>query len=244
MDANLNRILVMETAHDPLSVALGAAGQSWVRDVPGGAASSRGVLPAVAELLADAGLLLADLDVIAFGQGPGAFTGLRTACSVVQGLALGLGKPVLPLDTLMSVAEQVRALHPHAQRVLVVMDARMGEVYSAAYAWSDEAGDWTCVAAPTVQAPARVVLPSSWCDDGAPVWLSGNAAAALPDALVVASQCRGGRCDVAPHARALLTLGLRRFARSGGCDAAQAVPRYVRDKVAQTTAERAALIAR
>jgi tRNA threonylcarbamoyladenosine biosynthesis protein TsaB len=240
MDAILNRILVMETAHDPLSIALGAAGQSWVRDVPGGSASSRGVLPAVADLLTDAGLSLADLDVIAFGQGPGAFTGLRTACSVVQGLALGLGKPVLPLDTLMSVAEQVRVLHPQAQRVLVVMDARMGEVYSAAYAWSDEAGDWMCVDGPTVLAPALVVLPPAWCD-GLPVWLGGNAAAALPDTLVVASQCRGGHCDVAPHARALLTLGLRRFAQSGGRDAAQAVPRYVRDKVAQTMAERAAL---
>jgi tRNA threonylcarbamoyladenosine biosynthesis protein TsaB len=240
MDANLNHILVIETAHDPLSIALGAAGQTWTRDVPGGAASSRGLLPAVAGVMADAGVSLADLDVIAFGQGPGAFTGLRTACSVVQGLALGLGKPVLPLDTLMSVAEQVRVLHPQARRVLVVMDARMGEVYSAAYAWSDDVGDWTCVAAPTVQAPALVGLPPAWCD-GPPVWLAGNAAAALPGALTVARLCQGGCCDVAPHARALLALGVRRFARSGGHDAAEATPRYVRDKVAQTTAERAAL---
>ena len=85
-------------------------------------------------LLAEAGCTLAELDAIAFGCGPGAFTGLRTACSVAQGLAFGAGKPVLAVDSLMLVAHDARSQHA-ADEVWVAMDARMDEIYAAAYRW-------------------------------------------------------------------------------------------------------------
>ena len=105
-------LLALDTATERLHIALslgaGEGARTQVQELPGGAQASNGLLPALQGLLNAAGLAWPDVSAIAFGAGPGAFTGLRTACSVTQGLALGLGVPVIALDTLMAVAEDAR----------------------------------------------------------------------------------------------------------------------------------------
>src|SRR5689334_2060500 len=97
-------LLAFDTATESTSIALAAQGRVWQHEGEGGARASAAFLPAVLALLDAAGVAVADLDAIAFGRGPGAFTGLRVACSVAQGLAFGAGKPVLPIDTLLAIA--------------------------------------------------------------------------------------------------------------------------------------------
>src|SRR5438552_2942877 len=123
-------LLAFDTATELLSVALlSAGGQVRTHESAGGALASTTLIPTIERLLGEAGVALADLDAIVFGRGPGAFTGLRTACSVAQGLALGAGKRVLPVDTLMAVAEDARRLAPSSpalpQRTWALLDARL-----------------------------------------------------------------------------------------------------------------------
>src|SRR4051794_16897671 len=103
-----SKILAFDTSTETLSIALTDGRQTWQHTGAGGAKASAALIPAVLALLAEAGLRLAELDAIAFGAGPGSFTGLRTACSVAQGLAFGADVPVLPVDTLLAVAEEAR----------------------------------------------------------------------------------------------------------------------------------------
>src|SRR5215210_819619 len=105
-------LLAFDTATEQVSVALAAHGRIWTHEGAGGARSSATFLPAVRALLDEAGVGVRDLEAIAFGRGPGAFTGLRVACSVAQGLAFGAGRPVLPIDTLLAVAEDARSGAP------------------------------------------------------------------------------------------------------------------------------------
>src|SRR5436190_17193363 len=126
-------LLAFDTATERMSIALAAGGTVWEHEAIGGEGAgqaSAALIPAILALLARAGVTLAQLDAIAFGRGPGAFTGLRTACSVAQGLAFGAGKPVLPVDTLLAVAEDARD-GAAPQRIWAVTDARMDEVYAA-----------------------------------------------------------------------------------------------------------------
>jgi tRNA threonylcarbamoyladenosine biosynthesis protein TsaB len=181
---------------------------------------------------------MADLDAIAFGRGPGAFTGLRTACAVAQGLAFGLDKPVLPLDSLLVVAEDARLQHfAHAETldIAVAMDARMNEAYTGRYRWA--AGDWH-----TLQAPGLYALPVlvQLCADGAVQAVAGSALVAFGDRVPWPA---GAVPITQEHNRALALLNLAvRAARAGaGVDAALALPLYLRDKVAQTTQERDAV---
>ena len=143
------KILAFDTATEQMSLALGIdADVVAAFDAPGGSLASATLLPAILRLLAGAGMGVRDLDAIAFGRGPGAFTGLRTACAVAQGLAWGAGKPVLPVDSLLAVAETARAGQAEA-RVWALLDARMDEVYAAQYAHG--AGGWTVVDAPALE---------------------------------------------------------------------------------------------
>lgn len=233
--------LALETSTDLLSLAIAQGDQQWTHTSEGGAKSSQLILPSIQSLLTAAGISLRDLQAVVLGRGPGAFTGLRTACSVAQGLAFGADVPVLPIDTLLAVAEEVRHAQalsgqPAVTRVLVVMDARMDQVYSAAYecvASGAEPG-WRCVQANAVHNPEHLQWPADWLADGFVV--AGNAgelyAGRWPAALC-APQLRA-----MPTAAALLRLAPQAWAQGLAVPPEDALPLYVRDKVAQTTEER------
>ena len=230
-------LLAFDTSTDHLSVAVqrGADGARFAHTGAGGAQSSATLIPTVQALLAQAGLQLRDLHAIVFGRGPGSFTGLRTACSVAQGLAWGAGVPVLPVDTLLAVAEAARqslGTSPAALRVLALLDARMGEVYAAGYAWAPATG-WQTLAEAAVLPPEAVAVPPP------STLLAGNAAAVYADRLPAAVLALP-RAEVLPTADALLSLAPAVLAAGRAVPADQALPLYIRDKVAQTTAERAA----
>ena len=229
VDLNL---LALDTSTDQLSVAVQRAdGQRFAHTGAGGAQASASLIPAVQALLAQAGLSLSDLSAIAFGRGPGSFTGLRTACSVAQGLAWGAGVPVLHVDARVAVGEGARSADG-ATPVLALLDARMNEVYAAEYAWRDAAG-WRPLSEIAVLAPEAVPTP------GAGAVLAGNAFAAYADRLPAALQALP-RIAALPSADALLNLAPALLAAGAAVPAEQALPLYIRDKVAQTTAERSA----
>ncbi len=266
-----HRFLAIESSTDTLSIALGsgAAGDPvWTHTGPGAAQASTTLLPQVRALLDEAGWPLETLDAVVFARGPGSFTGLRTACAVAQGLAYGAqalgrvgGLPVLPVDTLLALAEEARFTEQHAGRVppqviVALLDARMGELYVAVYFNGHEGL--------RELAPARLCAPQDLeayvgaCLDpsktsGLPgglhdtavttaakftefteLW-AGNAFTAYPALLPGRSVAP---LTLLPSATALLRLAPG-LLNSGAAVAAQdALPLYVRDKVAQTTAER------
>lgn len=241
------RWLALDTSTDRLSVAVGAAGATAPlaqHNGPGGSQASAALLPAIRALLDQAGWPLASLDGIAFGHGPGSFTGLRTACAVVQGLAVAGrpgGIPVLPLDTLLAVAEDARARHAAQAttlRVVAALDARMDEVYAGVYDWHAGSG-WTTVVPPTLCTPEAVPNPERWDVAGL---LAGNVAGPYGDRLPPAWRDTPA-IDARPTAAALLRLATE-AARATCVAAAHAQPLYVRDKVALTTVEQAALRAK
>jgi tRNA threonylcarbamoyladenosine biosynthesis protein TsaB len=182
---------------------------------------------------------------------PGSFTGLRTACSVAQGLAYGAGVPVLPVSSLLALAQSARAAHaPQASQgcVSALLDARMDEVYAATYAF---AGDvWTLLQAPCLLAPEQVAAwahsAASWAPGAGdtqprqvPAWRAwtGNVFASYGERLAapVGLFC----CEALPQAMALLQVAPALIAAGGCVPPDQALPLYVRDKVAKTTGERA-----
>jgi len=233
-------LLAFDTATELLSVALSAGGQVRVHEAAGGALASAALIPAIERLLADAGVALADLDAIVFGRGPGAFTGLRTACSVAQGLAFGAGKPVLPVDTLLALAEDARhrstLLPPQPSpsppvRAWALLDARMNEIYAAQYAF--DGTRWTTLAAPMLT--SADALNERW-RAAPPELVAGNALGAFGERLATGAARR--EPQALPRASALLALAPALIARGELVDAALALPLYVREKVAQTTAER------
>ena len=226
------RVLALDTSTETLAVALQAGGRRWCHQGPGGAAVSAQLLPQVRSMLAQAGLAVADLDAVAFGQGPGAFTGLRTACSVAQGLALGAGLPLVPVDSLLIVAQDLRRRlgEPAQLDVGVVMDARMGEVYAGRYLWTQ--GAWS------VTAPAGLYSPQDLPLMGSPpcAHLAGNGVHLWPD--WGADADADGDADDIDRAASLLDLALMGLAAGRTVSPAEAAPVYLRDKVALTTAER------
>ena len=231
------RFLAFDTSTERLSLALTDGCRLWHEEQPGGAQASHILVPSVLALLSRAGMALDTLDAIVFGRGPGSFTGLRTACAVAQGLALGAGRQVLPVDTLMAVAEAARfelmAEQPGMQtlQVLALLDARMDEVYSARHAW-DAGQGWRCTRELRVGPPES--LESDLPQD---VLLVGNVQQVFGQRLPQGRVCR----PAWPDASALLRLAPALMARGEAVPPDQAMPLYIRDKVAQTTAERALL---
>jgi tRNA threonylcarbamoyladenosine biosynthesis protein TsaB len=233
-------LLALDTSTDRLSLAVCARGQVWLHESQGGALASQQLLPQALALLAQAGCGVSDCDAIAFGAGPGAFTGLRTACAAAQGLALGAGKPVLAIDSLMLVADDAReqlALPPMTT-VWAVMDARMDEIYAAAYRQTHADAPWQVVVAPCLVTPAQ--LHPHWQAEP-PSVVAGSALEVfgarleLPEAAVRAAQAQS-------RAAALARLALKHWQAGQGVDAALALPVYLRDQVALTMAQRAALL--
>jgi tRNA threonylcarbamoyladenosine biosynthesis protein TsaB len=226
------RLLALDTATERIAVAVVDGEQQWLADEAGGPLASLRLLPLVFTLLERAGLALRELDAVAFGRGPGAFTGLRTACSVAQGLAYGAGLPVLAIDSLALIAEDALAQRSAAaQRIWVAMDARMEEVYAAAYQHSP--AGWVVQQAPALWPLAA--LADAWRRDP-PAAVAGSALDAFGARLPSGDALR----ITTPHDRAAALARLARAAwqRGEAVDAAQALPLYLRDKVAQTTAER------
>jgi tRNA threonylcarbamoyladenosine biosynthesis protein TsaB len=204
----------------------------WYRHEATGPVSSTRLLPAIRELFDEAGLALADCTAIAFGSGPGSFTGLRTATGVAQGLAFGLGIPVVPVGTLLACAEFVRLHDPSATRVLSALDARMEEAYWADFCWDEVSGDWLVLQAASLDAPDAIPVPD------VPFTLAGNAAAVFGARMPAVSAARKVDLEAVPHALPVALAGLRGFSAGRAIPADQAAPEYVRNKVAQTTVER------
>lgn len=223
------QILALETSTDLGSCALWRDGELSERRCPPGRPHSETLLPLVRDLLTDAGIDFFGLDAIAFGAGPGAFTGLRVACGVAQGLAVAANLPVMPIGTLEALAAAC-----DSGRVLAVLDARMNEVYYATLE-CDQAGV-RLLGELRVAAPAAVEMPTGGD------WIAcGNALAAYP--LLAERVAQAGlraRPEAMPTAVAVARLAAARLRSQGGIDPALAVPLYVRDKVARTVAERLA----
>jgi tRNA threonylcarbamoyladenosine biosynthesis protein TsaB len=227
-------LLAFDTSTELMSVAVqrsvDASSQVWQHSGVGGAQTSVRLIPAIQDLMAQAQLQFGQLDAIVFGNGPGSFTGLRTACSVAQGLAFGAGIEVLPIDTLLAVAEQARWQRaPTLARwqVLALLDARMDEMYAGRYEFED--GHWTRIGACHLLRPED--LPGE-----ADCALAGNVFAAYGARLPAAM---AQRIEAVPTAGAMLRLAPALLAGGAALQPEQALPVYVRDKVAQTTLERA-----
>lgn len=224
------KLLVIDTSTEWCSAALWLDGRILARRVLAGQRHSSLLLPMVDELLRESATSLRQLDGIGYGAGPGSFTGLRIACAVTQGLALGADLPVVGVSTLESIAEQAGAEH-----VLAVLDARMAEVYWAAYQ-RDGAG-WRCVTEPAL------ALPESVCVPGGNDWMgAGNGFVVLGEELRSRLAAQLTRIDdsLMPDAAAMAGLAAQAFERGEGRDAALAAPVYLRDKVALTIDERRA----
>src|SRR4051812_16333210 len=224
-------ILAIETSSEMASCALLNGDTVLTRESSGVRTHSQSILPMVQELLAEAGLALRQCDAIAFGAGPGSFTGVRTACGIAQGLAYGAGLPVIPLVTLAGMALECRR-QTGADDILTVLDARMGEVYWAQYRHG--ADGWQVVVPPALSAPADVVPVAT---EG-PLVACGNGFAAYADAFQRAAFAVGALAAIMPNARALAELAQAEFAAGATVSAAQAQPLYLRNKIAFTSAER------
>ena len=274
---NPPRLLALDTSTHHTFVALGLGADVQADQTgEGGAQASAGLLSTIQALLKAQHWALPELDALVFGRGPGAFTGLRTATAVVQGLAYGVrterhpnGLPVLPIDTLLAVAEEARHLHAQATPtnspvgsplwVLAVLDARMGEVYAALYRFDNLAQSIAhSIAQPTAQ-PTTQAIAGPWLATPSqlPMLLQGLQEA-LPELQTSAQRlCAGNASELVspflsdpadgtpwpmqeawPTAHALLRLAPHLLRQGLAVPAAHAQPVYVRDKVAQTTAER------
>ncbi|QDH70813.1 tRNA (adenosine(37)-N6)-threonylcarbamoyltransferase complex dimerization subunit type 1 TsaB [Marilutibacter alkalisoli] len=244
------KILALETATEACSVALWLDGEVVERFQIAPRRHAELALPWAGELLAEAGIARSQLDAIAVGRGPGAFTGVRLAIALAQGMALALDRPLLPVSTLAALSMRACAPCPplplagegrgegrhDGQRILAAIDARMGEIYVAAFERRD--GEPVLLDGERVLPPADVVLP------GGEGWHGvGTGFDALDGAL---QRHLGGRlASVAaqelPHAADVARLGAAAFARGEAVAPEQAEPAYLRNNVALTIAEQQAL---
>lgn len=224
------RLLALESSTDWLSVAVGDGVDWHVCHERAGQSHSERVLPLVDVALAEAGWQLASLDGIAFGAGPGSFTGVRIACGVAQGLALGAALPVVPVSTLSALAQEAWRAHGVTQ-VFACLDARMREVYVACL---ERAGEqWRVIQEPSVQKPDDVAVPrGAWFGAGEGLWVYPDLAPRLYLTSFDATRT--------PTARAVGELAHPVLAAGRGVSPDEALPLYVRHRVALTSAERAA----
>lgn len=221
------RILALESSTEYCSVALWQDGAVAETGRLAGQTHSALILPMVRGLMVEAGVAMTDLDAIAFGAGPGSFTGVRIAVAVAQGLAFAHDTPVVPIVSLAALAEACGA-----PRVLACLDARMGELYLAAY--ERGATGWSGVLAPCLVRPDA--LPGA---DGRFTGV-GSGFARHPEALAAAYALDAVDGSVHPQARAVAVLGAAAFAAGAGIRADDAAPLYLRDKVALDVHEQAA----
>lgn len=227
------KLLSIESSTETLSLALQTEAGMLTFDEATGPAASQRILPEIQRLLTGAGVKLVDLDGLVYGTGPGAFTGVRVAVGVAQGLAFGAGLPVVGISSVLAVAETARDA-THAEKVIVCLDARMGEVYHAAFVRQADA--WHEISPPIVCKPQDVPMLEG---DG---WLgAGSGWAVFADLLAAtyAGKVQQMRPDILPQASAMLRLAQPLFAAGDTQTAQEAAPLYIRNRVALTAAERA-----
>lgn len=229
-------LLALETSTERLSIAILRGGESFIREVDAGQRHSELALPLLHDLLREARLDLPQFDAIAFGQGPGSFTGVRIACGLAQGLALGIGKRLVPVPTQMALAAQTGATH-----VIVAIDARMGELYFAAYMQDTAAfGGWRAEVAP------MLVKPSALPPLTGTGWRATGSAFDLAALEVQMANSYNGQIESVIHGSLPRALDVATIARwqlqNAGMESAippeHAAPLYLRNKVAMTIDER------
>jgi len=227
------KILALETSTEYCSVALWQDGVVLEHCERVGQKHSELLVPMLDAVLQQAGCGIRDMEGIAYGTGPGSFTGVRIACGVTQGLAFGASLPVAGICTLLALAEA-----SGRQRVIAALDARMGEIYFAAY--EKRGNEWATVCAPCLCKPeeAPVVSGADWFGAG-----SGFAEFGTVLHSRYTGQLSGVDAAVVPQAAAIASLGAAQLAAGRGVDAAEALPLYLRDKVALKTVEREQLAA-
>jgi tRNA threonylcarbamoyladenosine biosynthesis protein TsaB len=222
-------ILAIETTTELASAALLHGERLLLREAPSVQTHSQNILPMVQSLLGEAGIALADCAAIAFGAGPGSFTGVRTGCGIAQGLAYGANLPVVPVVSLLAMAETARE-RTGAVDALCLLDARMGEVYWAQYRFD---GEWRIVSAPALARPEAVAPQGQ-------VLACGNALSIYAPQFSGIDFGFGASADIMPHAAQVARLARVAFARGDTVTPEAAQPIYLRNKVALTTAERQA----
>ena len=220
------KFAAFETSTEWCSVALCSGGEISALEERAGNRHGELVLPMLERLAASAGFGLQALDAVAFGSGPGSFTGLRIACGVAQGIAFALGLPVIGVSTLAALAEE-----SGAARVVACLDARMHEVYYSAL--ERRGSDWHELIPAQCVSPAIAPVPpgEGWaaCGNGFSAYQS-----------LFKGRFPVMRPEIHPSALAVARLAAPRLAAGEGVDAALAAPAYLRDKVAMTTEERLA----
>lgn len=221
-------LLAFDTSTEYLSLAIQKNGELFTFDVNAGQTHSQIILPQIQLLLDSAHLQLSDLNGITFGAGPGSFTGVRIAAGVAQGLGFGANLPVLGLCTLLALAQA-----SSAQKVIACLDARMGEVYFAAY--EKIAGEWQTSIEPSLHKPDAVpnVEGTDWVGAGSGWQTYGEQLGHFYGAQLISTQPQ-----LLPNATALISLALPTFLAGEAKPAALAQPIYIRNRVALKTAER------
>ncbi len=219
-------IIAIETSTELASVALLRNGSVSMRQSSGAQTHSMTVLAMLQDLMRQAGITLSQCDALAFGMGPGSFTGVRTACGLAQGLAFGAAIPVVPVVTLLAIADAARR-DGAGDNIVSILDARMGEVYWAQYCFQDE---WEVVIAPTLS------KPSALRPEGI-VLACGNGLAAYADDFSQLGDMPR-HAAIAPHATDIAQLAVSAVNRGEMLHARDAQPLYLRNKVALTTVER------
>lgn len=222
-------LLALDTATEALSVSLLVGERRIDRYVEIERGHAEQLLPMVESVLAEGGLTLSALDALAFGRGPGGFTGVRLAASVAQGLAFGAGIGVVPVSDLAAVAWRVAGLEPGVRQILVANDARMREVYWAQFGL---AGPLLSMVGVEQVGPSTSVLPTAGAGQQ---WVAaGRGLIAWPE---LAERCRTAGAtlhpDLLPRASEILELAQPMVAAGQILDPAQALPVYVRDRVAE-----------
>jgi len=228
--------LCTDTSTDTMSISINHGEEHFVFDAVGAPKSSDLIISHCLQGLQTLALSWSDLSALVYNQGPGSFTGLRTSCAVLQGFSLVHRLPCLGFSSLLVLAQQARTQEPGAKRFLCVLDARMGEIYWAAFEWSN--GDWITHIAPEVGAPQNIHTPLAWSNEkDREVWLVGHTQLSSLSAL----QDKHPTLALNPHAsglNALAKLYVQAGQKATWAQSGVAMPLYVRNQVAQTTAQR------
>lgn len=230
-------ILALDTSSDAGSVAIWRDGEVLEDFQLLPRQQAQALLPQIRSLLDKAGIKLSQVDALAFGRGPGSFTGLRIAAASIQGLALALDKPVIPVSTLEAMAwsaiNSTVINQQGVKKALTLIDARMDEVYWCA--WQAEDGWPVALVAEQLSAPELVSLPIT--GDTAADWVLVGSGASYAERLdsSVTAKLERQLPDILPSATAIVHLAHRAWLKGEMVDAADAVPVYLRDKVTHGT---------